>query len=75
MHDARDHDEIAFDPVSRELTNVTQGKTYDPLPLSAKEDEIRSTGGIFAVGRRELPRSVGARARASTGPTPSRRAV
>src|SRR5882762_6361081 len=52
--DARDGDEFAFDPSSRQLTNVTQGRTYDPVPLTPKEDEIRRTGGIFAVGRREF---------------------
>jgi 3-isopropylmalate/(R)-2-methylmalate dehydratase large subunit len=56
--DARDGDEFSFDPESRRLTNDTQGKTYDPVPLSAKEDEIRRTGGIFAAGRREFRRSV-----------------
>jgi 3-isopropylmalate/(R)-2-methylmalate dehydratase large subunit len=44
--------------VSRQITNVTQGKTYMPVPLSAKEDEIRQGGGIFAVGRREFAASV-----------------
>jgi 3-isopropylmalate/(R)-2-methylmalate dehydratase large subunit len=56
--DAHDGDELSFDPESRRLTNETQGKTYDPVPLTAKEDEIRSTGGIFTVGRRELKASV-----------------
>jgi 3-isopropylmalate/(R)-2-methylmalate dehydratase small subunit len=56
--DARDGDAFSFDPESRQLTNETQGKTYDPVPLTAKEDEIRSTGGIFTVGRRELRASV-----------------
>lgn len=56
--DARDGDEFTFDPVSREISNVTQGKTYAPVPLSAKEDEIRQSGGIFAVGRREFVASV-----------------
>src|SRR5881409_1169936 len=49
--DARDGDEFEFDPSSRRLTNVTQAKSYDPVPLTSKEDEIRRTGGIFAVGR------------------------
>src|SRR5213080_574216 len=31
--DARDGDELTFDPVSRRLTNETQRKTYDPAPL------------------------------------------
>ena len=52
--DARDGDEFTFDPASREIVNVTQGKSYAPVPLSAKEDEIRQSGGIFAVGRREF---------------------
>ncbi len=52
--DARDGDEFAFDPSSRQLTNVTQGKSYDPVPLTPKEDEIRRTGGIFTIGRREF---------------------
>jgi 3-isopropylmalate/(R)-2-methylmalate dehydratase large subunit len=56
--DAQDGDEFSFDPVSRELRNVTQGKTYQPVPLSPKEEEIRRGGGIFAVGRREFRKSV-----------------
>jgi 3-isopropylmalate/(R)-2-methylmalate dehydratase large subunit len=56
--DARDGDGFSFDPVSRRLTNDTQGKTYDPVPLSPKEEEIRRSGGIFSVGRREFRKSV-----------------
>src|SRR5256886_7259462 len=56
--DARDGDEFSFEPASRRLTNETQRKTYDPAPLSAKEDEIRRTGGILAAGRREFRASV-----------------
>src|SRR5436190_9805893 len=56
--DAKDGDEFTFDPVSRRIANVTQGKTYTPVPLSPKEDEIRQSGGIFAVGRREFVASV-----------------
>jgi 3-isopropylmalate/(R)-2-methylmalate dehydratase large subunit len=56
--DARDGDEFSFDPESRRLTNDTQQKDYQPLPLTPKEDEIRRTGGIFAAGRRELRASV-----------------
>src|SRR6187431_2252188 len=47
--DARDGDEFTFDPATRQIANVTQGKTYDPVPLSAKEEEIRRGGGIFEV--------------------------
>ena len=60
--DARDGDEFTFDPVSRQIANVTQGKSYTPVPLSPKEDEIRQSGGIFALGRREF-RVVGRSAR------------
>jgi 3-isopropylmalate/(R)-2-methylmalate dehydratase large subunit len=56
--DANDDDQFTFDPVSRAIANVTQGTQYTPVPLSAKEDEIRQSGGIFAVGRREFRASV-----------------
>jgi 3-isopropylmalate/(R)-2-methylmalate dehydratase large subunit len=59
--DAKDDDEFTFDPVSREIENVTQGKRYTPVALSTKEEEIRRSGGIFAVGRREFKASVAAR--------------
>ena len=56
--DAQDGDEFSFDPVSRKLRNETQNKDYEPVPLSAKEEEIRRSGGIFTVGRNEFKRSV-----------------
>jgi 3-isopropylmalate/(R)-2-methylmalate dehydratase large subunit len=56
--DARDNDEFTFDPRTRALTNVTQGKPYQPVPLAPKEEEIRRSGGIFDVGRREFKSSV-----------------
>lgn len=56
--DARDGDELSFDPATRRLVNETQGKAYEPLPLTPKEDELRRSGGIVAVGRREFRRSV-----------------
>jgi 3-isopropylmalate/(R)-2-methylmalate dehydratase large subunit len=56
--DAEDGDEFTFDPVTRQLTNATQQRTYDPIPLTPKEDEIRRSGGIVAAGRRELRASV-----------------
>ena len=56
--DAQDGDELSFDPVTRRLRNETRGKSYEPVPLSPKEEEIRRSGGIFAVGRREFKRSV-----------------
>src|SRR6516165_10166385 len=55
--DAQDGDELTFDPITRRLTNVTQGKAYEPVPLSPKEEEIRRGGGIFEVGRREFRRA------------------
>src|SRR6476619_6377848 len=58
VEDARDGDAFSFDPATRGLTNETRGKTYTPVPLSPKEEEIRSSGGIFAVGRREFRNSV-----------------
>jgi 3-isopropylmalate/(R)-2-methylmalate dehydratase large subunit len=56
--DARDDDEFSFDPATRQLTNETLRKSYAPLPLTAKENEIRQSGGIFAAGRREFPASL-----------------
>jgi 3-isopropylmalate/(R)-2-methylmalate dehydratase large subunit len=59
--DAKDGDEFTFDPISRAIENVTQGKPYTPVALSPKEEEIRRSGGIFAVGRREFKSSVAAK--------------
>jgi len=56
--DAQDGDEFSFDPVSRRLTNLTKNKSYEPVPLSDKEEEIRRSGGIFEVGRREFKASL-----------------
>jgi len=56
--DAKDGDAFSFDPESRRLTNETQHKTYEPVPLTPKENEIRRTGGIFAAGRREFAAAV-----------------
>jgi 3-isopropylmalate/(R)-2-methylmalate dehydratase large subunit len=56
--DAQDGDEFCFNPVTRTLENQTQGKSYQPFPLTPKEDEFRRRGGIIATGRREFPVSV-----------------
>jgi 3-isopropylmalate/(R)-2-methylmalate dehydratase large subunit len=56
--EARDGDTFTLDPATRRLTNETRDKSYEPLPLTAKEDEIRRSGGIFAIGRREFRKSV-----------------
>lgn len=58
VEEAEDGDAFSFDTISRELVNETQEKTHQPLALTPKEDEIRRTGGIFAIGRRELRDSV-----------------
>ncbi len=54
VRDVEDGDSLSYDPETRTLTNVTQGKAYEPVPLTKTENEIRTTGGIFAAGRREL---------------------
>ncbi len=56
--DALDGDEFEFHTGTRRLTNLTQNKTYESKPLTAKEEEIRHTGGIFNIGRRELAESL-----------------
>jgi len=56
--DAQDGDVFSFDTASRRLTNETREKSYDPVPLTPKEEEIRRSGGIFEVGRREFRRSI-----------------
>ena len=37
---------------------MTRERSYEPVPLSEKEEEIRRSGGIFEVGRREFKASV-----------------
>ena len=68
--DAQEGDAFSFDPDTRRLANETRKKTYDPVPLTAKEDEIRRSGGIFALGRREFRKSVETRPEV-TWPEPS----
>ncbi|MCX6543925.1 MAG: aconitase family protein [Acidobacteria bacterium] len=58
VQEARDGDELSFDPATRDLRNETRHTSYTPIALTPKEDEIRQTGGIFSVGRRELRRSI-----------------
>ncbi|HMA17899.1 MAG TPA: aconitase family protein, partial [Thermoanaerobaculia bacterium] len=58
VSDAEDGDVLSFDTDTRRLTNETKGKSYEPIPLTPKEEEIRKSGGIFAVGRREFRKSV-----------------
>jgi len=68
--DAQDGDELAFDPETRRLENVSRGKAYEPLPLTPQEERIRRSGGIIAVGRRELSEA-SARAPGVAFPDPS----
>jgi 3-isopropylmalate/(R)-2-methylmalate dehydratase large subunit len=56
--DAQDGDVFTFDRATRRLANETRSKRYEPAPLTSKEEEIRSSGGIFTVGRREFRESV-----------------
>src|SRR5881392_2371489 len=36
--DVQDGDELSFDPATRRLANVTRGKSYEPVPLTPKEE-------------------------------------
>jgi 3-isopropylmalate/(R)-2-methylmalate dehydratase large subunit len=58
VEDAQEGDVFAFDPATRRLTNETRHKTYEPVPLTPKEEEIRGSGGIITIGRREFEASV-----------------
>src|SRR5712691_4022115 len=58
VEDAQEGDVFAFDPASRKLTNRTRGKTYQSAALSPQEEEIRRSGGIIKIGRREFHDSV-----------------
>jgi 3-isopropylmalate/(R)-2-methylmalate dehydratase large subunit len=62
VEDAQDGDELEFDVETRALRNVTRGKSYEPKPLTPKEEEIRGSGGIIAMGRREFAASRGGNA-------------
>lgn len=56
--DARDGDWLEFDPATRRLRNETQGREYEPMPLSPTEEGIRRVGGIIALGRRDFGESI-----------------
>src|SRR5712691_3959029 len=58
VEDAQEGDAFSFDPTTRKLTNETRGKSYEPAELSPQEEEIRRSGGIIKIGRREFPDSV-----------------
>jgi 3-isopropylmalate/(R)-2-methylmalate dehydratase large subunit len=58
VEDAQEGDTLSFDRKTRKLVNETRGKTYEPAPLSPQEEEIRRSGGIIKIGRREFADSV-----------------
>jgi 3-isopropylmalate/(R)-2-methylmalate dehydratase large subunit len=58
VEEAQEGDAFSFDPDTRTLTNETRGKTYEPAALSPQEDEIRRSGGIIKIGKREFAASV-----------------
>ncbi len=58
VEDAQEGDAFSFDPRTRGLTNETRGKTYDPAPLTPMEEDIRRSGGIIKIGKREFQESV-----------------
>ena len=58
VEDTQEGDVFSFDPKTRKLTNETRGKTYEPAALSPQEEEIRRSGGIIRIGRREFADSV-----------------
>ena len=58
--DAQDGHRFTFDPATRRLTNDSLGRSYEPKPLSRRENELRASGGILAAGRREFLASVAA---------------
>ena len=61
-----------FDPVhARSSPTSRRARPTTPVPLTPKEDEIRRSGGIFAVGPPRVPRRRSERRRRSTGPTQS----
>ncbi|MEO6796574.1 MAG: aconitase family protein [Candidatus Dormibacter sp.] len=58
VEDSQEGDQFSLDLSTRRLTNETRHKTYEPVPLTPKEEDIRRSGGIIAIGRREFSESV-----------------
>ena len=58
VEDAQEGDTFSFDPNTRTLFNETRGKTYESAVLSPQEEDIRRTGGIIKLGKREFAESV-----------------
>ena len=61
--DARDGHRFTFDPVTRRLVNDSLGRSYEPRPLTAREADLRKSGGILTAGRREFLASLEAEPR------------
>ncbi|MFO0981856.1 MAG: aconitase family protein [Planctomycetota bacterium] len=59
--DVQDGHRLAFEVSTRQLRNETLGKVYATVPLTEKEDQIRRSGGIIRVGRRELEAAIARR--------------
>src|SRR4029077_7202572 len=49
---------LSLNTKTRARPTETRGKTYEPAALSPQEEEIRRSGGIIKIGRREFADSV-----------------
>lgn len=56
VSDIQDSDELEFEVTSRTLRNLTRNKSYPIIPLTPMEEEIRKSGGLFAMGQTEFSR-------------------
>src|SRR5947208_15128920 len=54
VEDAQEGDAFSFDPGTRTLRNETRRKTYQPAAPSPAADDIRRSGGIIKIRRREF---------------------
>lgn len=51
VESVQEGDELEFDPQTRQLRNLTQKQDFIPVPLTAQEEKIRQSGGVFQLGR------------------------
>src|SRR2546427_2022410 len=58
VEDAQEGDTFPFGPGARRRTNKERPKSYAPAALSPQEEDIRRSGGIIKIGRREFRDSV-----------------
>jgi 3-isopropylmalate/(R)-2-methylmalate dehydratase large subunit len=75
VQDAQEGDAFVFDPATRNLTNETRHQTYEPVTLTPKEEEIRRSGGIIAIGRREFEESIDLKPRVDWPDAPTARTL